>query len=322
MNKIKPNIFIKYCISITLVAYFILSTDVSSILKGIKSIPLASYSFSLILYFVALSLNALKWKRLLNRRNFVQLYKYVIITQYYSLILPGGVVAGELVKAYKIGKGEKDAEKVAASIIVDRITGFLGLIFVGYMGLLFSNKDIPNQIIYVFTIALILLLAVLFSFKIKLFDTIIINTLSKRQYSNKYIRKYLINIKLTVLEWKLFLDRPVMLIESIIIGILFQLAAVYMIYILALGSHVRISFQDLCWIYSTVSIIVFIPISVAGLGLREGGFIALFAMISLSPESALVISLSIFSLQIFGGIFGAILEIKDHKNITSRLEHE
>lgn len=316
------KIFIKYVISLSLATYFIFSTNINSIKQSIQSIPLASYFLSIIIYFVALSLNALKWKRLFSGRSYIQLFKYVIMAQYYSMVLPGGVLAGEMVKAYRIGKGENDAEKIAASIIIDRITGFLGLIIVGYMGLIFSSIDISNEIIYIFSGTMFLLLAVLLSLKNRFLESMIMKALSKAQHYNKYMHKYIVIIKIIVLEWRLYLNRPVILIESIIIGISFQLTGVYMIYILALGSHIGISFFDLCWIYGIISIIIFIPISIAGLGLREGGFIALFAMISLSPESALALSLSVFSLQIIGGVVGAIIEIRDHKNVTSGLKRE
>lgn len=56
-----------------------------------------------------------------------------------------------------------------------------------------------------------------------------------------------------------------------------------------------------------VTVISAVPITFAGLGVREGAFIALFALAGVPPEEALTISLVSFSLSVVLSICGALL---------------
>ena len=67
--------------------------------------------------------------------------------------------------------------------------------------------------------------------------------------------------------------------------------------------------MDWCWIQAILSIMLLIPFSFGGLGIREGTLIGIFSYIGLLSEKALIISLTVFGLNIIIAIIGGLLEL-------------
>lgn len=88
--------------------------------SAVLSLPLIWIVYALIAVFVSHLLNALRWRLLLQGFSFPTLIRYTFAGLYYGMVLPGQL-AGELAKAYSLGRGRKDAETIAASVLVDRV---------------------------------------------------------------------------------------------------------------------------------------------------------------------------------------------------------
>ena len=75
----------------------------------------------------------------------------------------------------------------------------------------------------------------------------------------------------------------------------------------ALGELV--DFSTFAWIRSAVFLLVSIPISLAGIGVRGSGFVALFGLYGLDPDSAIAYALLALSIQIGIGFIGLLTEL-------------
>ena len=53
-----------------------------------------------------------------------------------------------------------------------------------------------------------------------------------------------------------------------------------------------------------VSVAMLFPVSVGGLGIREGGYVVLLAILSVSVENAVALSLTMYSIQLIGALSG------------------
>ena len=140
----KPKLLLKLVFSFGLLGWFFWQTDFAQVIEALFAIHLHAFVLVIGIYFLALFINTLKWKLLLQNYALGQLFSLNIIAIYYSLILPGQL-AGEAVKTYKLGRGKRDAEKIAASVVIDRITGFLGLILIALIGLMWSKIILTKE---------------------------------------------------------------------------------------------------------------------------------------------------------------------------------
>jgi uncharacterized membrane protein YbhN (UPF0104 family) len=109
--------------------------------------------------------------------------------------------------------------------------------------------------------------------------------------------------------WQQYLKKPGLIFQSIGLGMIFQLLGVCIIYRIARDIGITINYSDWCWIFSAVSVILLLPISFGGVGVREGGFLMLLAMFGVSTESALACSLAFFALQVATSLLGGAFEL-------------
>ena len=109
--------------------------------------------------------------------------------------------------------------------------------------------------------------------------------------------------------WVQYLKKPRVLLKSLFIGIFFQLICVSITLILAKAIGINISYYDWCWVLGVISIVVLLPVTIGGLGLREGGFVLLLGYFGVQNDKALALSLSIFGLQFTGALIGGLIDL-------------
>jgi len=274
------------------------------------AIPVHAFILVTGIYFFALFINTLKWKLLLQNYPMGQLFSLNIIAIYYSLILPGQL-AGEAAKTYKLGRGSMDAEKIAASVVIDRITGFLGLIIIALIGLMWSKIILTKESAQWLFLCFAICVLCLYSFYFQSFQNAIRKILLLTGNRFRRIEKIISQCLRLIEAWVQYLGRPMILLKSMLLGVVFQLIAVFITMTLAGALGININFADWCWIFGVISLVVFLPITVGGIGLREGGFVILLEQFGVPGEKALALSLSILGLQIIGAIAGGVIEMKN-----------
>ena len=94
------------------------------------------------------------------------------------------------------------------------------------------------------------------------------------------------------------------IVMSLLATFLFVLSAWYCAHAIGLD----ISLVSLIWVRSLVFLLTLMPISVAGVGLRELGFVGLLGLIGVPAPAALAFSLANFSLQLVQAAVGGIIE--------------
>ncbi|CAN2047524.1 glycosyltransferase 2 family protein [Candidatus Magnetomoraceae bacterium gMMP-1] len=300
-------ILLKFLISLSLLGWFIMQTDFSKVLKVLGSIPFYIIFLAVIINIFAFYINAVKWHKLLNNFKLMKLFSLNLIALYYMLILPGQI-AGELVKTYKLAKGRREAEQIAASVIIDRITGLIGLMLVAMAGLILSKTSIAKNLTLWFSISIIVFSLLLYLFYFKSVENIIkrFALLFKKSFTGTIIKPCL----LVIAAWRQYLKNPFMLLQSISYGIAYQLICVYVNIIIARALNIDITFVDWCWIFGVISIALFLPITISGIGVREGGFIFLLGNMGVEPEKALAMSLSLLGLHVVCAFIGGILDFR------------
>jgi hypothetical protein len=88
---------------------------------------------------------------------------------------------------------------------------------------------------------------------------------------------------------------------------------------LARAVDIQLPFFVIGWISTFVTIIQLIPISIAGLGIREASYAVLLNDYGISPEQAISFSITIFAVFIIVGLVGGLFELSDiYRNWQSR----
>lgn len=306
-KKIRYSIFFKYLFSFFLIIFFISQIDFFNLLS-----TLSNFSYLCLLTVTAILLlcylvSAYRWHLLLSKNYpFSLILKLVFIGQYYSVILPGQI-AGEFVKAYRLGKGNIDAEKIAATVLFDRITGLVGLLVVSLVGFYLSKFQLPSMIAMVLFFITSLLIAGLFLLRFNYFYNLLMIFLDNIKI--KKIHQFLGQLRRFIEAGHLLLHDLKIISYSFLLAIMFQILCIMISWYLAQNISIHLPFSDWCWILGVVSIAVLIPVTIGGIGLREGAYMGTLHLLGIPKEQALALSLAVFGLSLLGVAVGAVLEM-------------
>jgi uncharacterized protein (TIRG00374 family) len=131
----------KWAVSLGLIAYIatrpeILEADWKGILDGLRP---GFWLLALVLYFVAIGLNVLKWQVLLRTLDvgvpYANLYRHNLVGLFFAN-LPLSMVGGDIARGWDLARhSQGQAAPVAVSVLVDRLVGLAGYLVAALLGL-------------------------------------------------------------------------------------------------------------------------------------------------------------------------------------------
>ena len=98
------------------------------------------------------------------------------------------------------------------------------------------------------------------------------------------------------------------MVASVLLGIVYQLLCITVILIVAPAFGIDVPLVEWLWIFALVATAALLPLSIAGLGIREGAFVAVLGLLQVPSASALALSLTIFATQLATALLGGLIE--------------
>lgn len=299
---------LRLAFSLGLLSWLLARTELGTIWDVISRFSVEMILLLIAIYMLGVVISTLKWRLLVSGHNFYLLFRLSLIGQFYSLVLPGQI-AGEAVKAYRLGKGHRDAETVAASVLLDKVTGLISLLLLALIGLYLSHLQVPRALLISVTLVLFIILVIFFLGRIKYFiriPQVIYGYLESRFHGP---HRFITQLRFFTEAWLAYLKQPWYLIGSVLMGFCFQFVHILIILLIASKIGVSLALAEWLWVFALVSVAVLLPLTVGGIGVREGAFVAILGFLGVPSTSALVISLTIFGLQIIAASMGAFFEV-------------
>ncbi len=302
------SILFKILVSTSLIGFLLLLAEPAQILQSIRNIDFGSYLLAIFIYLMAQIINAKKWHLLLPEVEFLTLLKFTFIGAFYTMILPGQL-SGEIAKTWRLAKGTSIAEQVAASVFIDRVTGIIALLVLAFMGASFSTAEVAGFIIFPSALVVMILFLSIFLMRVQAIQLSVKSMLHWLMDPFPYLRSQLPRVIKLVDHLAYYSGAHRKLMISIFVGFVFQAAVVAIAFLFSKALGITIGFLDLAWIMGAISLLIFLPISVSGIGVRELGFVGILSLFEIDVSTALTLSILIFSLQIIGAAIGAVFEL-------------
>jgi uncharacterized membrane protein YbhN (UPF0104 family) len=312
MDKRHLKILLKIVISCLFIGYLFFKVDVTSLAATMGSIDASLYVISTLLAVISGIIVSAKYYFLVKgtsiNHSLVSLVKINFITRFYALFLPSAL-GREVVRWIKVTRNKKGKAQFLAVIVFERLTFLFVLLLCGIIPLFFykSNPAIEILRLRILPIATIGICIVSVFILFYIFPPIR-NSIKPLVYRTlQRIRRpsdannFLGNYRLDNLNTNTFV---------LILGLslFLQIFFIYRILILIRAASIPLSFMDVTWIGSLVLLLQTIPISFAGIGLREGAYAYLFTLFYLPPEKGVLIGILFFSQMLIIAAVGGILE--------------
>lgn len=301
--KKKLTLALKILVSLLLMAFLFTKINLGDFLHTVHDIRPLYLIIGTAVFILSFYINALKWKSLLPEKKILYLFNLNMISGFYSLILPGQV-AGEAAKIVFMRRYDKNLERITASVLVDKISGFIGIIIVGIAGCLFSTRSV-GLITWMLVALMVLLIFFLLVFKIDPVYLIVAKWLDLAARKLKFLNK----IKGFITSWREYSKDNRALTLNILLGVLYQIVGVLLYFILSKTIDINVSVMDFSWIFSVLSLALFLPISISGIGVREGTLVGLLGLYGVPSEKALALSMIIFLTNIIRGLIGGVINL-------------
>jgi uncharacterized membrane protein YbhN (UPF0104 family) len=151
--------------------------------------------------------------------------------------------------------------------------------------------------------------AILFGLRIPVVRVFAVSGSERLQVRFPSLERQIRRFILFVDAWCGYLRRPGLLWGSLAIGVLQHTIYISMIVLLSRQLGFDLPVFEWCWIFALASTASVLPISFAGLGIREGVFVGLLTAFAISAEQALALLLTIFALYVMFGLIGGAMEL-------------
>lgn len=281
----------------------------------IKSVPV-------ILAFLALNgnifISSLKWKILLKAKGIIitwwELARCYWISTFFGNYLPTSI-GGDIVRLMMF-KNLGQSASVAASIVWERMTGFLILLGWSMLVLIMKSDYFEIGSLYIFlwflvAAGFIAIAIVIFSGK-KL--ALLFERLAKSQkgFFGKFFGK-LFKFSNAVNEYH---DKKRAILVTLLLSIPFYLIGVVCNYLIFISLGGNVAFGEVLAILPIIYLISLMPISLNGLGLSEGAFVILFSQVGVATPLALAAAVVRRVIHLMVSLIGGLLWIPARKYTT------
>lgn len=298
--KIKLNSIIKFAVTLAILLFLFWKVEFNA--KGfgdtLRSVLPGHYLLSLFGVIAVLGIKSYRWRLLIHNEG-SEYSAYKAFGAYMSsdaigIITPGRI--GEIARLYYVRQDTSISFYAAFKTIVsDRIFDFTMLGWFGSSGMLFYFKTFGEFAGIYYALGMLLLFLLGYLFVIKGLAVI----LRFEKINRLPVFRFVYESFLAVTgkrAWQMW-------------GITFLAYFMYFAFswLIMISLKINLTFIDVIFIMSIMSLSTIIPISVAGFGTREATLVALFFYYGLSNEMAIAFSLMHFTaFFLWGGLIGLV----------------
>ena len=290
---------LKIIVCITLMAIILSKVDYHLIIELVQHITWLPIVLAFLVGIVQSFLVTWRWQILIqaqhHRISFRQTLGVMFVSGFIGSFLPSGLGA-DAVRIWLMKRYDVNILETIASTLVDRLAGLfvlLVLTFGSVIYLLTTTIKISTIVIGAPILGLIMFFAVIFMIRLELLK----HWLTK--YGQKWgLLKKLENCRQAVQAYE---RNRKGLCKVLIISVAVQGARILYFYFLGLSIGTTVSIGWFCILSPPIILITFIPISIGGLGTREGAFVYFFSLVGMEGAEAFTISILSYVMTIVSG---------------------
>jgi uncharacterized protein (TIRG00374 family) len=297
----------KAIISIGLIWYLLSVTEFSAVFDSLRSASPFWLLLSFITLLIGKILTSYRWQFLLKAQEIVIPLRFLIasvfVGQFFNSFLPT-TVGGDAMRAYDTAAQSKESTKSVISVFADRLIGMFALAFLALIALAvgyFSGQDVGFYVIPVLLVFVLCALAVLLIFNPRLVGILsrllqflrlsrIATTLDEANHSFQILRR-----------------APRILMIAFFVSLLLQINVILFYFFIGVSLDLGVSVLYFSMIVPVALVVLLVPFSINGIGIREGIFVYLLTELGVATKDAIALSWISFGLMLTQGVIGGVI---------------
>jgi uncharacterized membrane protein YbhN (UPF0104 family) len=285
---------LRLSVTAALAAYIAAVVDLGSVGQTLGRVHPGAIGAALALYVLGQGLSACKWA-LIGRsvglqRPLTAYTRFYFIGMFFNLVGPS-TVGGDLARGLYLGEGRRPGLALN-SVLFDRLSGLALLMALGAGALLvFPEYGLPGPLTTVLVAGGVALVLGWWTCP----------RLVRLLPAGNRVRR------LVETDLAPFWGDRRLLGRVAAMALVFHLSQVCVQFLLARAAGVAVPFSYCLVYHPVVSVMAALPISVAGLGVREGGYIYFLTRIGIDDAVAVTVGLLWFAISVLAGLLGGLL---------------
>lgn len=304
MNRKQLLNILKIVVSVGLLIFIFSTIDLPAFLRVLQEANAGWLLAALVVMMLGVVIRAWRWKILLDaigvRVSLGELTAIYFIGFLFNNLLPSGL-GGDAMRMVELNRHSQRGSDAVTSVLVDRFLGLSALQAIALLALLSDWGSIPPAVAY-FTVLI---------FVGGLAGGLLL--INRRLYLTLRARwrlfRRITQIKMVGNLFESFQRYPLPALgKSYLVSLLFNLSLITMNIFIGLALGAEASLAQYAVFVPITSLVLVIPISFAGLGVREEAYRQLFGQVDVPAEIAVAMSLMVYFLgNICTGIVGGVV---------------
>jgi uncharacterized protein (TIRG00374 family) len=302
----------KLVVSALLLTILFWRVDPPTVFRTLQALPLKVFLGCAALYTLGYLISTFRWQRLLLAEGIrLPLWRLTLVyfeAAFFNLFLPT-LIGGDIVRGYTIYRITRGHNASIPSILVDRLSGFAALVAIALIALGLAFRRLRDPLVAV------MILGVAASFSVVI--AVLLHDRMKERASGllRIVRLTRFQAKLQGMVEALqrYRGHRRALGQAILLSLLLQALIVVTYYLIGAGLSLGVPIVYFFLYVPLITFVAMLPVSVAGLGVREGGVVYFFAKVGVDAATALTMSLIWFSLTlVVSGVGGLAFLLDTH----------
>jgi uncharacterized protein (TIRG00374 family) len=300
----------RFAISAGLIAYLVVKLDMDQIITHLRSIAPFPMVIAAAMIFGMILTNSLRWKLILRAKgidlSLARSLYYSLISIFFSSFLPTSV-GGDFARVLAVANSTRRPADAFASVIVDRLLGFVVLLPIGLLSIPFVAGQLTEWrliltvgivTLVIYLVAYLLLLRPVVRRISRLLDPLL-GLLARFRARERLEKAYE-----AIVSYK---DCRTVMRDGLVLSVVSKVFWIGGCYLVAKAFAMDLHFASLLLIVPVVELVRMIPISISGIGVREVAFVAMLRQFGIEDSMGFAFSVAVYVLFFGFAVLGGFL---------------
>ena len=317
---VRPIFYVKSVFAVVSLAVLFRFVPLADIADVLANADAAWFAIGLVLQFLVRAVGTLQMRVVAANQgvslSLLQLYRILLITQFYSLILPGTLAGGGVTWVKYVQHGA-DKSAAAAIVAINRAISLGMVIVLGTCAWMVARHS--DRPVLIAVVVSLVILAAGIAILLPSQRSEDARSPVDKPHIVKYVSQFL--HRLSQFRHTSRSGKLIVIVSALIQAILGSTV----ILSFALAVDVELNFSSVLWMRAALMIMLMLPITVAGIGVREVSLVGLGALVGVSSTAAIAWSFTILAGTVVVAVVGGLIEantatlkVEEHLN-KSRL---
>ena len=301
---------IRLIVTVGIIAFLIYRVDRGEVVRHLKGIAVLPLCLAAVMDFAMILTNSIRWRVLLRakgiRSSQVKLVYYYLVGNFFSAFLPTAV-GGDVVRIVGMSAEADRRADIFASVLVERLLGFFVLLPIGLCALpLIGREQVEwRQVATVWVVvglmflaAYIVLLRPVARRLSRVLDPLL-GLFHKFKARERLERAYEAVVSYSCCRPALY--------KGFTLSVLSRLLWISGCFLVARAFSIELSYTSLLVVVPVVELARMIPISFAGIGIREATFAAMLKPFGVAESLGLAYSAVVYLVFMLFALIGGLL---------------